>query len=553
MARAKPTMDSTLDLTEAELRALRLRFQPGAVLTAEDCEVIQALVVTLERITEQLGQKNASLARLRVLLFGPRSERTKDVLPGTGTDASPAGGTAPPSGEAGAGGADAPKPDASPKKKRPGHGRNGADAYTSATRIRVPHTQLIVGQTCPDCGHGKLHRLPDFTKTVRVVGQPCLHATIWEGEQFRCGACGEVFPADLPAEARGPKYDETAGSMIAVLKYGTGLPNHRLDKLQKDLGIPVPATVQSEIASEVSETVAPAFEELLNQAAQADVLHHDDTRAKILQKPGPDQRTGTFTTSIVARKDGHDIALFFTGRRHAGENLVKLLERRLPGKEPPIQMCDALSRNYPEELNTILTKCVAHGRRKFVAVAKCFPAECRRVLDDLAVVYRNDAKTRELGLSPPDRLAYHREHSAKTMTDLHEWLKAQFDEKRVEPNSTLGRAISYMLEHWPEMTQFLKVPGAPLDNNICERALKMAILLRKNALFYKTEAGAAVGDLLMSLIYTCRMNGANPFVYLNELQRNAVSLREQPAAWMPWNFTETLANLKTRAAAAAGV
>lgn len=537
---------STLEVTEAELQAFVLRMQPGVVLTADDCEFIRAVFSTLGQITDQLGQKNASLARLKVLLFGPRTEKKRNVLGGDGQTASP--GAENGNGEAtAAGGASPDNAGGAPprdKKKPKGHGRNGADAYTSATRVRVHHTRLTLGQTCPDCGHGKLHRLPDLTKTVRVVGQPCLHATVWEGDQFRCGACGEVFPAELPVEARGPKYDETAGSMIAVLKYGTGLPNHRLDKLQKDLGIPVPATVQSEIASEVSETIAPAFEELLNQAAQADVLHHDDTGAKILEKPQPGQRTGTFTTNIVARKDGHDIALFFTGRHHAGENLVKLLERRLPGKEPPIQVCDALSRNYPKELNTILTKCIAHGRRKFVEVANCFPAECRRVLDDLAAVYRNDAKTRELGLSPPDRLAYHREHSATTMTGLHEWLKAQFDEKRVEPNSTLGRGISYMLEHWPEMTQFLKVPGAPLDNNICERALKMAILLRKNALFYKTEAGAAVGDLLMSLIYTCRLAGANPFVYLNELQRNSDSLRERPAEWMPWNFAETLAGLK---------
>jgi hypothetical protein len=281
-------------------------------------------------------------------------------------------------------------------------------------------------------------------------------------------------------------------------------------------------------------------------------VHNDDTGATILDKnrappghaPPKNQRTGTFTTSIVARANGRDVALYFTGRHHAGENLVKLLERRLPEKAPPIQMCDALSRNYPDELHTILSKCIAHGRRKFVAAAKCFPAECRRVLEDLAAVYRNDAETKRLGLSSAQRLSFHQEHSAKTMSELHEWLKSQLEEKHVEPNSTLGSAIQYMLQHWGEMTQFLKIAGAPLDNNICERALKMAILLRKNSLFYKTEAGAAVGDLLMSLIYTCRLNGANPFVYLTELQQNAEHLRKQPGDWLPWNYTDTLARLK---------
>jgi transposase len=296
--------DSTaLELTLQELQAFRLRVQPGAVLTAEDCAIIHSLVTTLERVTTQLGTKNASLARLRALLFGGRTEKNKDVFPQEDCSASGSQPEGEPATTETPGNASKPAKD---KKKRKGHGRNGADAYTSATRIRVDHAALTVGQVCPDCRCGKLHRLPDRAKTIRVVGQPCLHATLWEADQFRCGACGEVFPAPLPEEARGPKYDETAGSMIAVLKYGTGVPNYRLDQFQKDLGIPVPATVQSEISSELSETVGPAFEELLNIAAQSDVLHNDDTGAKILsskkgiagREPSSRERTGTFTTSI---------------------------------------------------------------------------------------------------------------------------------------------------------------------------------------------------------------------------------------------------------------
>ena len=220
---------------------------------------------------------------------------------------------------------------------------------------------------------------------------------------------------------------------------------------------------------------------------------------------------------------------------------MKLLERRLPDHGPPIQMCDALSRNVPDGLRTVLSNCLAHGRRKFVPVATSFPSECRRVLDDLAQVYGNDAKTKELKLSDEERLAYHKEHSGPIMSALHTWFKLLFKEKKVEPNSTLGKAISYMINHWHKLTLFLEVPGVPLDNNVCERALKMAILLRKNSLFYKTDAGAAVGDLLMSVIQTCRMNKVNPFDYLTELQRHAVELREQPELWLPWNYKSTIA------------
>jgi transposase len=131
------------------------------------------------------------------------------------------------------------------------------------------------------------------------------------------------------------------------------------------------------------------------------------------------------------------------------------------------------------------------------------------------------------------------------MEKLHAWLQAQFDEKRVEPNSGLGTAIAYVLRHWDRLTLFLRQAGAPLDSNIVERALKKAILHRKNSLFYKTENGAEVGDLFMSLIHTCELNGANPFDYLTALQRHSAELARNPPEWMPWNYREALAQADT--------
>jgi len=232
--------------------------------------------------------------------------------------------------------------------------------------------------------------------------------------------------------------------------------------------------------------------------------------------------------------------LFFSGRQHAGENLKDVLIERAAELAPPIQMCDALSRNLPAELETIVAHCLAHGRRQFVEVAEDFPQECRHVLEALAVIYRNDAIARKRNLSPQSRREFHQAESGATMEELRAWLARQFDRRLVEPNSGLGGAIAYMLKHWERLTLFLRVPGAPLDNNVCERALKKAILHRKNALFYKTAHGAHVGDLLMSLIYTCELGGANPFDYLTELERHAGELARAPQDWMPWNYRQTL-------------
>jgi len=251
-------------------------------------------------------------------------------------------------------------------------------------------------------------------------------------------------------------------------------------------------------------------------------------------------RTGLFTSGVVATREGRRIALFFSGRRHAGENLAEVLQHRAKELPPPIQMCDALSRNLPGELQTILAHCLAHARRQFVDVYDRFPEQCRHLLEALAVVYRNDAIARERQLSAEARLQLHQQESQPTMQQLHDWLRRQFDEKLTEPNSALGGAIRYMLRHWDKLTLFLRQAGAPLDNNICERALKKAILHRKNALFYKTRNGARVGDLFMSLIYTCQLNEANPFDYLTQLQRHPQQFAANPELWLPWNYREAL-------------
>jgi hypothetical protein len=253
------------------------------------------------------------------------------------------------------------------------------------------------------------------------------------------------------------------------------------------------------------------------------------------------ERRGVFTTGIVSLAEGRPtIALFFTGPYHSGENLRALLAKRQDELPPPIQMCDALSRNMPEDLRVILANCLAHGRRNFVDVAAAFPPEVKYVLECLKKIYQTEAQAKKQKLSSDERLRLHQENSRPVMDALHRWLKLQFDEKKVEPNSSLGGAIAYMLRHWEKLTLFLRVPGAPLDNNICEQALKMAIRHRRNSLFYKTLRGAKVGDLYMSLIHTCYFSAADPFDYMTQLQRNAGLVRAAPSDWMPWNYRQQL-------------
>jgi len=586
MVQAKPTIVE-LDMNELDEILRRLEAKE---LDAGDYETIKAVIGAYVYLVNAVGDKETTIRRLRQMLFGAKTENTAAVIgalkgaESASAEAEAAAASVTANAEAGAKG-DAETPGKIPaeddsqtsgeaRQEPPGHGRNGADAYTGAEKIEVRHESLQAGDPCPKCEIGTLYDTRRPGVLVRLVGQAPVGATIYYLQKLRCGLCGVVFTAEPPPGVDvKEKYDVTVGSMIALLKYGNGMPFNRGEHLQENLGIPLPASTQWDIVEAQAKRAEPVFAELVQQAAQGEVVYNDDTGVKILELMGERarqaaleesdaemegsaetstegatergaKRTGMFTTGIVSTREGHKIALFLSGRQHAGENLKDVLLRRAAELPPPIQMCDALSRNIPAELKTILANCLAHGRRQFVDVADRFPEECRHVLESFSVIYRNDAIARERKLSPAERLLFHQAESGPTMEELRVWLVRQFDERRVEPNSALGGAISYLLRHWEKLTLFLRVPGAPLDNNICERALKKAIRHRRNSLFYKTRHGAHVGDIFMSLIHTCELGGVNPFDYLTELDRHAGRAAVSPQDWLPWNYRETLEGIE---------
>lgn len=528
-----------------------------SVLGEDGYKELTAALETLAFMTDLVGNKDMTIERLQRIIFGASTEKTRNALDKEKDGAAGSGDKGEKSDSQGKG-AERNKGKGKPK----GHGRNGARDYTGAQTVKVPHESLKPGDHCPLCLKGKVYAQKTPAYIVRLVGRAPIGATVYEKENLRCNLCLEVFTAATPEGVGPEKYDPSAGAMIAVLRYGSGFPFHRLARLQGNVGIPLPVSTQWGIVLEIFRIIYPAYKELIRQAAQGEVLYNDDTNMRILALMGKGarqkllaesndsteektERTGVFTTGIVSTCDGREIALFFTGRKYAGENLNEVLKQRAIELGPPIQMCDGLlSRNLPKEFEVILSNCNCHARRGFFDVASRFPDECKYVLETFRDVYRNDALAKEQGLSAEERLAFHQAQSGPLMERLEKWLDEQITEKKVEPNSGLGQAILYMKRHWTKLVLFLHVPGAPLDNTICERALKKAILHRKGSLFYKTENGAHVGDLFMSLIYTCERCGADPLEYLVELQKHSAELAENPGAWMAWNYRETVQALE---------
>ena len=523
-----------IELTVQEVDALIERTQQESLIKP-DYPLLVAIVrnyFTLDRIHQE---QSHTLLRFVNRLFGHRTEKAEGVFKSPSPEQEPS-----PSRMAQKG---------SLKEKPKGHGRNGASSYQGAEKVCVPHPCYKAGDRCPLCPKGKLYPFYEPGVEVRIVGRAPLEATVYELEKLRCNLCGKVFTAPVPEEACKDKYDETAGAMVALLKYGSGLPFNRLEKLQESLGVPLPASTQWEMTEASADKIYPAYDELIRQAAQGNLFHHDDTLMKILsnlkeiETEDEKSRKGSFTTGVLAVAGERRMALFFTGPKHAGENLAKLLEQRASGLSPPIQMCDAASRNVSKDVETLLANCLTHGRRNFVDLIPSFPEQCRYVIEALAEVYHHDKMAKQQDLSKDQRLRFHQDQSGPVMERLNEWLQKQLDQRKVEPNSSLGKAIAYMLNHWEALTLFLRVPGAPLDNNICEQLLKRAILHRKNALFFKTEHGAYIGDLFMSPIHTCTLNHVNPFHYLTTLQKHSSELFKHPKRWLPWNYHQTVTNL----------
>ena len=431
-----------------------------------------------------------------------------------------------------------------PKARTRRGGRKGRDAFKGARIVSVSHTEYRTGDPCPcGCG-GKLYPTKRVGHFRHFVGHAPITVTLYERELLKSNLCDKVFEAPLPDGVGPEPYDATAVSTIALNKYGAGLPFYRQSKLLEVMGTPIAPSTQYMIVAQALPKLKPAYDYLVYLAAQGKLAFVDDTSMRILDyvRPEGDERTGIFTTGVVSAHDGFEIALFFTGRDHAGENRAKLVKNRQPDLPAMIVMTDALQANFVEfdDEKSLMANCLVHGRRNFIKIIDSFPADCQRLLEDLGTIYHHDAESKKLGHDDHERLAYHQQHSGPVMAALKKWLDEQITQKKVEPNSRLGKAIAYMRSHWTAMTLFLRAPGAPLDNNSAERVLKGVVLHRKNSLFYRTASGAKTGDIYMSLIQTCRSNDINPWDYLTEIQRHHEAAKEAPHEWMPWTYRATL-------------
>jgi len=538
--------DVTLSREEGE--ALLARLEADA-LTAEDRRVLGKVLTFYFWLLFALREAKLSLKRLKTLVFGEKAKKREPPASGGGATGGDPGGTGAGTEVSQAGPDARERSSAEAGARRPGHGRQSAAVYREAPRVECRHEELAVGERCPACGRGRLYRLPPGIE-MRLDGNALLSAVRYELEKLRCSACGAVFTAALPEAAGAEKYSARARAVLALGRYYLGVPLYRLEGYQALLGVPVPDATQWDQIERVADCAYPVFKHLERLAAQGEVIYQDDTAVRILslieenrQAEAQAQdavaipsRTGMYTTGLVVQVGEQTICLYYAGRRHAGENLAALLSQREPQRAKPLVMSDALASNAAAEEGLIRCHCLAHGQRKFRELEEVFPQECDVVTHALKQVFEHEADAQARQLSAEERLGYHQTYSGPLMDGLKVWLEQQGTNRTVEPNSSLGKAMAYLLSHWETLTRFLKVPGAPLDNNTAERALKLCIRQRKNSLFYATEHSAYIASLLTSLITTCIQAGVNALEYLVAVQDHRKAVFANPAAWLPWTY-----------------
>jgi transposase len=390
---------------------------------------------------------------------------------------------------------------------------------------------------CPCCGKGKLYK-SEGRKLLSFTASSPVQVNRFIKKVLRCNACG----LEQMSKKTIRKWDPSARSSIALQKV-MGMPFHRLSDLQALYGVPMAeSTLWQQVCDLWTECGQFVHHALQSHLRESGSLASDDTKARILEvmqenKLLPEkERRDCNSTVICGSVEGREVVLYMSADRHCGENLGILLKDRR-SEEPVKLMTDAAAQNKPileKETEIVTLKCLIHARRKFYDLLDFYPNECGYFLNEISEIYKHEKICR--AYSPADKLQYRKEHSRPRIKNIYDKIEYLFDNRLVEPNSSLGKAMRYWLNHEEGLSKFLEIETEEIDNNKSERALKALILQRKNSLFFASRDSAAVLSGMNGLIQTCALNDVNAFEYLNWIQRNAAELRGSPERFFPWHY-----------------
>ncbi len=574
MGNKKNKTPDRIEISPEEEKALRERITNNQ-LTENDLDLLLNLLTILQWIQGQLTRAKLTIKRLKKL-FGFSSESNSKKKADSDTNSNP---PEPPEDQQD--GEDKLSKDQAlaennnqetqpPQKKllqwntEKNHGRLSAEDYTGCSIIEVPlDDNVLENGQCPHClecnTQSKLRKQPPAV-VVFLDSQPLVSGNRYQLERVRCSVCQAYFTASLPNDIHGrSKYSNGAKSSIAIHHYYAGMPFKRLETIQKLQGVPLPDSTQYDLMVGLYEgPVKPIIMALRQCAADGEQFYLDDTPGRIIeqmlinkQANSPKEKSAIHATALLSEYQGHRIYLFETNQKTAGKTFSSLLQERRVNEDFQT-MSDASASNFDTVDDTlmarwIITLCLVHSRRKFYELFDPdVDDDVSFVIRTIGAVYHHERYCKQMDLSPQERLEYHQQHSEPIMEALRVWLTNLLKCKVVEPNSRFGQAIIYLLNHWVWLTQFYRVPGGKIDNNLCEIAIKIVIRYRNNSRFYATFYGAELGDAMMSLLHSAAASGVNLFHYLTTIQEYATDVEANPHVWLPWCYQQTLLGLQQK-------
>lgn len=442
-----------------------------------------------------------------------------------------------------------------PTNRNP-HGRRNGKDFPQALVHHHPHTELTVGDRCPDCGRGRLYEYEASAFTF-ISSQAPFVATRHVLDQLQCGLCQAIFRAKLSPDVvadggdqkNRPLYAHSAVAMIVIFKFFGVMPWKRLETIQEAVGVYVPDSSMSDQSERLANAILPVVRLLWHRAGNAHLFYGDDTGALILGKRTcvkPDRRTGEptercgcHTTCVIAvTQDNQTIVLFRIGIQHTGELMDQILINRADDMPDPLFMSDASSANEVTVCKVIECRCNSHAVRKFKEIVKDYPKEAEYALERFSAIYDNEELCKKSQMDQKQRLAYHRQHSKSLHKEICLYGHELIESKAFEPKSPIYKAYDYVLNHEYGLSAFYRHLGAPLDNNISEQILRLPVRLRDGAPFFRTEVGARVADTILTLGVTAINAKVNLFDYFVALLRHQDDVKAHPANWLPWTYRD---------------
>jgi hypothetical protein len=391
---------------------------------------------------------------------------------------------------------------------------------------------------------------------------------------FRCLYCDVKETAnkrnDIANECIG-RYHFSAVSSLATLRYQCGMASYRMENMSDALGIKVADSTQWYLFENAASIVQPFVCYLEKEAANAPKQHVDDTHNIILDlvkgieeeqelalQQGKDPqkvRSGIHTTNLTGVFPEGQIILYKTGLHHAGEILAQILSKRTID-EQIIIMADAASANtskinLQENENIKIANCNSHTVRKFKDLANKEEKVAQNnlikeyktseylnyFLFRYKTIFKNENLTKNM--TSKERLYFHQNNSLPLMLEMKNKIEQDIHNKIFEPNDEIGKVYKYFSNHFIKLCAFCYFEGAPVCNNLSERMLKSIIRHRKNSLFFKTQLGATVADILTSILFTAKENNLNSVDYLRDLLIYQNLWTQNPKDWLPWNYLDT--------------